>query len=85
MFDFLRKNFTDAKIKVAERKIELRTLAEKLKREHLKTSMLLLDCARFNSVLLTSVLELGQAGTITYSPKGSAERQTNSAFVNLQF
>ncbi|MHC4122101.1 MAG: hypothetical protein ACYSSI_00890 [Planctomycetota bacterium] len=75
----------EKKAEVAERKTKLQTLAEKLKKEHLRTTMLLSDCARFNKVLLKSILELGQAGTTTYSPKGSAERQTNSAFVNLQF
>ena len=74
----------EKKNEVAERRIKLKTLTEQLKKEHLSTSMLLSDCARFNSMLLTSVLELGQAGTITYGPKGSAERQINSAFVNLQ-
>ncbi len=75
----------EQKAEVAERKSKLQTLAEKLKKEHLSTAMLLSDCGRFNSVLLKSILELGQAGTITYSPNGSAERQTNPAFVNLQF
>ncbi len=75
----------EQKAEVAKRKSKLQTLAEKLKKEHLSTAMLLSDCGRFNSVLLRSILELGQAGTITYSPKGSAERQTNPAFVNLQF
>ena len=75
----------EKKIEVADRKTKLRVLAEKLKREHLSTAMLLSDCSRFNSMLLKNILELGQAGTITYSPKGSAERQTNQAFVNLQF
>jgi len=75
----------EKKAEVAERKTKLQTLAKKLKKEHLSTAMLLSDCARFNSVLLTSVLELAQAGTITYNPRGFAERQTNSAFVNLQF
>ncbi len=70
---------------VTERRAKLQTLAGKLKKEHLRTTMLLSDCARFNGVLLKSVLELGQAGTITYSPSGSTERQTDSAFVNLRF
>jgi hypothetical protein len=74
----------EKKAEVIRRKIKLQTLAEELKKEHLSTTMLLSDCARFNSMLLTSVLELGQVGTITYGPRGSAERQINSAFVNLQ-
>ena len=75
----------EKKAEVAERRTKLQTLAEKLKKEHLSTTMLLSDCARFNSVLLKSVLEFGQAGTITYNPKGFTDRQANSAFVNLQF
>jgi len=75
----------EKKVEVKQRKIQLQTLAEELKKEHLSTTMLLSDCSRFNSMLLTSILELGQAGTVTYSPQGSAKRQTNPAFVNLQF
>ncbi|MFA5239057.1 MAG: hypothetical protein WC476_05025 [Phycisphaerae bacterium] len=75
----------EKKADVTERKMKLQTLAGKFKKEYLSTTMLLSDCARFNSMLLNSVLEFGQARTITYSPKGFASRQTNSAFVNLQF
>ena len=74
----------EKKHEVARRRIKLQTLVEKVKKEHLSTTMLLSDCARFNGVLLASVLELGQTGTSTYSPSGSVVRQTNSAFVNLQ-
>jgi hypothetical protein len=70
---------------VAERRKKLQTLVEKLKKEYLSTTMLLSECARFNSVLLKSVLELGQAEMITYSSGGFAERQTDSAFMNLRF
>ena len=76
--------FGEKKTEVTERRTKLQTLTGQLKKEHLSTSMLLSDCARFNSMLLTSVLELGQTGTITYGPRGSAERQINLAFVNLQ-
>lgn len=75
----------EKKNEVTERKIKLKTLAEKLKKEHLSTVMLLTDCARFNSMLLKGILELGHARTITYSPKGLAERQSSSAFMNMQF
>jgi len=75
----------EKKAEVAERRVKLQTLAEKLKKEHLSTTILLSDCARFNSVLLKSVLEFRQAGAITYNPKGFTDRQANSAFVNLQF
>ena len=73
------------KTEVAERKTKLQTLAKKLKKEHLSTVMLLSDCARFSSLLLKSIFELGGTGVMTYSPRGFAERQTNTAFVNLQF
>jgi hypothetical protein len=75
----------DKKTEITQRKIKLQTLAGKLKKEHSSTAMLLSDCARFNSSLLKSILEFGQAGTITYSSRGFAERQTNPAFMNLQF
>ncbi|PKL50680.1 MAG: hypothetical protein CVV39_01090 [Planctomycetes bacterium HGW-Planctomycetes-1] len=74
----------ETKSQVARKRTELKTLAEKLKNEHLSTVMLLSDCARFNSTLLKSVLELGQTGTITYSSRGFARRQDDSAFMNLQ-
>ncbi len=75
----------EKKAEVAQKKTKLQTLAQKLKKEHLSTMMLLSDCARFNSVLLKGVLEFGQAGTITYNPKGFAKHQASSTFVNLQF
>jgi len=75
----------ERKAKVTQRKTELQTLAGELQKEHLSTTMLLSECARFNSMLLRSMLHVGRAGTITYNPNGSAERQSSSAFVNLQF
>ena len=75
----------ERKGEVKRRRIKLQTLAEELKKEYLSTTMLLSDCARFNSILLSGILRFGQAEAITYSPGGSAERQTDSAFVNLQF
>jgi hypothetical protein len=74
----------EMKSQVAQKRTELKTLAEKLRNEHISTVMLLSDCARFNSTLLKSVLELGQTGTITYSSRGLARRQDDSAFMNLQ-
>ncbi len=74
----------EMKLQVAQKRTELKTLAEKLKNEHISTVMLLSDCARFNSTLLKSVLELGRTGTITYSSRGFVRRQDDSAFMNLQ-
>ena len=67
------------------RKKLLRSLTRQLKSEHLKTMMLLSDCARFNSALLKGILELGRTGAITYASDGAARSQTDTAFVNLQF
>lgn len=74
----------EKKAEVAQRKTRLQTLTRRFKKEHLSTMSLLSDCARFNSMLVKSVLEFGRTGSITYSRKGYAERQDNTAFVNLQ-
>lgn len=75
----------EKRAEIAGRKTKLQTIAEKFKKEYLSTTMLLSDCARFNSVLLKSVLEFGRSGAVTYSPKGLAKQQGSLAFVNLQF
>jgi hypothetical protein len=76
---------SEKKAQIAERKTKLGALTAKLKKECLATAMLLSDCARFNTMLLRGIFELGRTGTITYNSKGSAKHQTNTAFVNLQF
>jgi hypothetical protein len=75
----------EKKTEITQRKTKLQTLAGKFRKEHSGTAMFLSDCARFNSALLRGVLEIGQTGTVTYSSRGFAERQTSSAFMNLQF
>ncbi len=75
----------EKKAQVTERKVKLRTLTEELKKEHLSTAMLLSDCARFNSVLLRSIFDIGKTGMVYYSSDGAAKRQSDTAFVNLQF
>jgi len=64
-------------------KAKLTALVEQLKKEHLSTSLLLSDCARFNNLLLRAIFDLGKAGTI-YNPKALAKRQTDTAFVSLR-
>ena len=70
---------------INSRKKSLKSLIEKLKTEHTGTVMLLSDCARFNSLLLRSIFNLGRSETITYSSNGAAKRQNDTTFVNLQF
>ncbi|MHC4423680.1 MAG: flagellar export chaperone FlgN [Planctomycetota bacterium] len=75
----------EQKAQVAAKKARLRALTKQLKKEHLSTAMLLSDCARFNSQLLSSVFNLGKVGIVCYDSKGSAKRGVTEAFVNLQF
>ena len=70
---------------ITKRKTKLQALAGLLKKEYAATQMLLADCGRFNRLLLKTIFETGQSKTITYKPTGTAERQTNTLFMNLQF
>jgi hypothetical protein len=76
---------TERRAEVAGRKARLKSLVEQVKKEHLSTALLLSECAKFNGRLLRSVLDFVRAGTVTYNCDGSAKRQTEAAFVNLQF
>ena len=73
------------KNQITEKRTKLNLLTEELKKEHLSTAMLLSDCARFNSLLLKTIFDFGKAGTVYYDSDGSAKRQSDAAFVNLQF
>ena len=75
----------EKKAQVAGRKAKLRVLTEELKKEHLSTALLLSDCARFNSLLLKSIFDLGGTGVAYYNSNGATKRQTDTAFVNLRF
>jgi hypothetical protein len=75
----------EKKTQVADRRAKLRALAEELKKEHSSTAMFLSECARFNSVLLRTIFDVGKTGTVTYSPNGAAKRQIDTALVNLRF
>lgn len=74
----------EKKAQVASRKTRLRTLIEELKKEHLSTSLLLSDCAGFNNMLLRTVFELGETGTVYYEPNGTTKRRTDTTLVNLR-
>jgi len=75
----------EKKAEVTKRKDILRSLTKELKKEHLSTAMLLSDCARFNGLLLKSIFDLGKTETVIYNSNGDTKRQTDVAFVNLQF
>jgi hypothetical protein len=71
--------------KVAEKKKMLQELVGDLKKVHLSTTMLLSESARFNSILLKGIFNFVSSGITTYSPKGTAERQSGTAFMNVRF
>jgi hypothetical protein len=73
------------KDRVTRMKAMLRSLSEELKKEYLSTALLLSECARFNNLLLNSIFDLGKTGSVYYNSNGAAKRQTDMAFVNLQF
>lgn len=75
----------EKRIELAAKKAELKALAGRLKREHLSTTMLLSDCARFNRQLLKCIFDLGNMGIVYYDSKGSTKRGMTEAFVNMQF
>jgi len=64
---------------------ELKPLVNEFKKEHLSTMLLLSECARFNGLLLASILDLGKTEMLVYSPKGAASQQADNVFVNFRF
>ncbi len=72
------------KEQVTDIQADLRSLTGELKKEHMSTAMLLSECARFNSLLLRSIFDLGQTGAVYYNSSGAAKRQMDTALMNLQ-
>ena len=75
----------EKRTEIVKRRKELRDLTEKLKREYMSTMFLLSDCARFNSVLLRSIFNIGNNGMVTYGSNGSKKHHAGRKLVNLQF
>lgn len=75
----------ETRAQISRRRAELRPLVNELKREHLSTMLLLSECARFNGLLLASILDLGKTEMLVYSPKGAASQQADNVFVNFHF
>jgi hypothetical protein len=76
---------TEKKAQVTQRKTRLRSVIAELKKEHLSTALLLSECARFNTLLLKSIFDLGRTDAIIYSSDGKTSRQVGQSFVNLKF
>ncbi len=73
------------KTQIIQSKTKLKTLIRKLKKENSSTALLLSDCARFNKLLLKSIFNFGNNGTVFYNANGTTREQNERAFVNLQF
>jgi len=74
----------DTRERISAMQAKLRSLAEELKSEHMSTSMLLSECARFNSLLLRSVFDLSQTGAVYYGSNGATKRHVDKALMNLE-
>lgn len=82
----LEQSVTDVKrARIAQSKTKLRSLTEKFRKEYSSTAKLLSECARFNNLLLRSILNLGKTGMVCYGAKGTTKTQSDSAFVNVKF
>ncbi len=69
---------------IAEKKEKLTELLKQLKNEYHATAVLLSECARFNRILLKTLLNNKNAETVTYDAEGSARRYFDSAFLNMK-
>jgi hypothetical protein len=69
---------------IAERRNVLIQIVERFKTEYEATVFLLSDCARFNSLLLRSLVGLGLTESVTYE-HGKVNRVDNAAFINMQY
>jgi hypothetical protein len=74
----------EKKDQVTRRKETIRTLIKQFRREHLSTTILLSECARFNKMLLKNIFNLSKAESLLYNSNGVAKRQTDAALINLQ-
>jgi hypothetical protein len=70
---------------VSHMKARLQSQTRALHVQHQGAIMFLMDCARFNRLLLNSVFENIPQSTTTYTHRGNAEHTRSSALVNMQF
>lgn len=69
---------------LAEKKNVLSQIVERFKTEHEATVFLLSDSARFNSLLLRSLISLSSTESVIYKP-GKVSRADGAAFINTQY
>ncbi|MHC4293320.1 MAG: hypothetical protein ACYSTX_03420 [Planctomycetota bacterium] len=68
---------------VQEKRIKLKSLTNRLKKEHLNTVLLLAECARFNRMFLKGIFKLGKTDVVTYSSSGTTTQQAGKSFMNF--
>jgi hypothetical protein len=68
---------------VQEKRIKIRSLTNRLKKEHLNTVLLLAECARFNRMVLNGIFRFGKKGVVTYSSSGTTRQQASKSFMNF--
>ncbi len=71
--------------RISETADKLRTLSASFKTQHVATTLLLADCARFNRQLLHCILNRSHGREITYNSSGAAKTQVDTRFMNLRF
>lgn len=71
--------------RVSRMKVELKSLIEAFRKEYLSTVLLLSECSRLNGMILKSIFKLGRTGEVYYNANGLTKRQTETAFVDIQF
>jgi hypothetical protein len=64
---------------------KLKSLIGQFKREHLLTSLLIADCARFNRALINAFLGQSGRGNTCYDAAGAVARPSGAALMNLHF
>jgi hypothetical protein len=70
-------------IMIADKQHELRGLTEKLRIEHMCTSMLLKECARLNKMLLKSIFSESKE-SVTYNSVGNPSWEMRKGLVNFR-
>lgn len=70
--------------RVSAMQTKLGSLAEELRKEHVSTSILLCECARFNSLLLRSVFDIGHTGAVYYNSNGATKRHVDTTLMNFE-
>jgi hypothetical protein len=76
---------TDTRPRITQRKTQLKALTRQLRKEHAATSLLLSECARFNSMLLKNIFNIGKTQTLAYNCCGKTTLQADTGMMNLRF